>query len=367
MDESAIQSLGERVLKAVREHVERSIKALLPRIEQLEARQPEKGEKGEPGEPGKSVDTDALKSAILAEIPKPADGKSVTPEDVAPLIAEKVAEAVAAIPPPLPGKDADPELIRAEVAKAVAEIEIPKGEKGDTPDVAPIAAQLEASLANNIASLRAELAQEVTKAVAAIPPAPPGKDAEPIHPDTVRAMVLEEVRQAVALIPQAKDGAPGRDAAQLDILPSLDESRSYPRGTWASYMGGIVRAVRPTEPIIEGLEKSGWEVVVDGIAGIVTEQGEDPREITVSSLLTSGVKASTTFRVPTVIDRGVHRDSEQYKAGDGVTSGGSFWIAQKDDPPGKPGEADSGWRLAVKKGRDGKDGGDPPARGPVRI
>lgn len=55
----------------------------------------------------------------------------------------------------------------------------------------------------------------------------------------------------------------------------------------------------------------------------------------------------------TVIDRGVWRDGEFLK-GDGVTWGGSFFIAQSDTKA-KPGESDS-WRLAVKRGRDGKDG-----------
>lgn len=55
--------------------------------------------------------------------------------------------------------------------------------------------------------------------------------------------------------------------------------------------------------------------------------------------------------LPVVIDAGVYRSERGYARGDGVTFGGSFWIAQKD-APGKPGESE-GWRLAVKKGRDG--------------
>jgi integrin beta 3 len=60
------------------------------------------------------------------------------------------------------------------------------------------------------------------------------------------------------------------------------------------------------------------------------------------------------FEFPVVIDRGVWKASEEYKRGDAVSWGGSLWIAQKD-APAKPDTADSGWRLAVKKGRDGKD------------
>lgn len=58
--------------------------------------------------------------------------------------------------------------------------------------------------------------------------------------------------------------------------------------------------------------------------------------------------------LPMVIDRGVWREGQRYERGDGASWNGSFWIAQKDDPA-KPGVSNSGWRLAVKSGRDGKD------------
>jgi integrin beta 3 len=61
-----------------------------------------------------------------------------------------------------------------------------------------------------------------------------------------------------------------------------------------------------------------------------------------------------TFKWPTVIYRGVWAEAE-YSAGDAVTWGGSVWIAEKDTSA-KPDTADGGWRLAVKKGRDGKNG-----------
>jgi hypothetical protein len=61
-----------------------------------------------------------------------------------------------------------------------------------------------------------------------------------------------------------------------------------------------------------------------------------------------------TFAI--VLDRGIWKDGT-YQVGDGVTWGGSFWIAQKQTTlkPQTP-EAHDDWRLAVKKGRDGKDG-----------
>ena len=52
-------------------------------------------------------------------------------------------------------------------------------------------------------------------------------------------------------------------------------------------------------------------------------------------------------------DRGVYKADTAYQAGDGVTWGGSFWIAQRETSD-KP-ETSDAWRLAVKRGRDGKD------------
>ncbi len=71
--------------------------------------------------------------------------------------------------------------------------------------------------------------------------------------------------------------------------------------------------------------------------------------------------------LPVVIDRGVFSEGKTYEPGDGVTWGGSFWIAQETTAE-KP-DSTKGWRLAVKKGRDGKDGKIEPAAksGPIRV
>lgn len=61
-----------------------------------------------------------------------------------------------------------------------------------------------------------------------------------------------------------------------------------------------------------------------------------------------------TLKWPTVVDRGVYKAGESYDPGDAVSWGGSLWIAQQETTA-KPDTADSGWRLAVKRGRDGKD------------
>ena len=65
------------------------------------------------------------------------------------------------------------------------------------------------------------------------------------------------------------------------------------------------------------------------------------------------VKFIAEMAIPTIIDRGVYKAGETYAQGDAVTWAGSLWIAQEKTAE-KP-DSGQGWRLAVKRGRDGKD------------
>lgn len=70
--------------------------------------------------------------------------------------------------------------------------------------------------------------------------------------------------------------------------------------------------------------------------------------------------------LPVVLDRGTWKEERTYQPGDGVTAGGSYWIAQTETSA-RP-ETSKDWRLAVKRGRDGKDGIYKMApEGPVRL
>jgi hypothetical protein len=53
--------------------------------------------------------------------------------------------------------------------------------------------------------------------------------------------------------------------------------------------------------------------------------------------------------------KGIYRRDYNYAKNMGVTHSGSVWVALKDSPPKEPGEANSGWLLACKRGADGKD------------
>jgi hypothetical protein len=101
---------------------------------------------------------------------------------------------------------------------------------------------------------------------------------------------------------------------------------------------------------------------VDGVAGAMGERGFglddfDVEQVDASTVLLKFIRGDVqeTYELhfPVVVDRGVYKAGEAYPKGSGATWGGSYWIAQKDTET-KPGDGDD-WRLAVKKGRDGKD------------
>jgi len=125
-------------------------------------------------------------------------------------------------------------------------------------------------------------------------------------------------------------------------------------------MGGIVRAVRDTDPLNDATDHAaaGWRTVVNGISDADVEFSEDMRTVTFELKLTNGKSAIAHGRIPTVIHRGVYREADDYSQGDSVTHAGSTWILQTERAAGSPGSPMSGWVLSVKKGRDGKDGKD---------
>lgn len=149
-----------------------------------------------------------------------------------------------------------------------------------------------------------------------------------------------------------KDGPPGRDAMQIDVLEAIDETRSYPRGTFVRYAGGLIRAFRTTDPVTEGIEKAGWQVVVDGINEVIIDD-VDERSIRLCVSRTNGKQSEHVMRLPVMIYRGVWAEG-QYQRGDTVTSNGSTWHCERSTQE-RPGESPD-WKQLVRKGRDGKDG-----------
>jgi hypothetical protein len=151
-----------------------------------------------------------------------------------------------------------------------------------------------------------------------------------------------------------QDGSNGKDAADIDVLPAIDENKSYPKGTWASYKGGLIKSIRDTHPIGEkSLLESGWDIVVQGIQAIEVHPLDDG-EFAIKSVLTGGQDHITKMAIPAMVYKGVWKESNgAYKKGHTVTQSGSLWVCLKETET-KPGSSDD-WQLAAKRGTDGKD------------
>ncbi|EEK2666409.1 phage gp6-like head-tail connector protein [Salmonella enterica subsp. enterica serovar Montevideo] len=265
-------------------------------------------------------DVATMVSEAVAAIPVPRDGKSVTVDDITPVLQELVSNAVAEIPVPKDGKDFDPAMLKQAVEEAVSEavaaIPVPQdGKSVTTEDVQPMIQELVSASMPELPDVKSL----VNEAIAALPAAEPGKD-----------------------------GENGRDALSLEILPFIDEGKSYPRGSYATHNGGLWRAYEKTHGM------RGWECLVDGVAGIDIQQSER-RCFTLTVNRTSGASETKSFDVPVMIYQGVFKSGQEYLPGDTVTWGGSLWHCdeQTQDKPGETGS--KGWTLAAKRGRDGRD------------
>ncbi|EGZ7240204.1 phage portal protein, partial [Escherichia coli] len=163
----------------------------------------------------------------------------------------------------------------------------------------------------------------VDDAVGTIPVPRDGRDYDP-------DVLQQAVNDAVRALPAPQDG---RDATALEIIPAIDDQKSFPRGTYATHQGGLWRAYEKTHGM------RGWECLVDGVADIdVSMTGE--RSFTVVVRQSSGQRTEKTFSLPVMLYRGVFRAGETYHPGDTVTWGGSLWHCNSMTGD-KPGEAHS--------------------------
>ena len=184
-------------------------------------------------------------------------------------------------------------------------------------------------------------------------------------------------KTAAALIPTPKDGANGKDG--VDGKNGIDGVSGQKGADGVNGKDGKDGESVSAETVIASVSASferrfsdmqlSWErqardtfekavdrmpVPKDGV------NGKDALPVESIDIVQDGrnvvIKLGSTehaIKIDSVIDKGVWRD-EGYEKGDAVTYGGSLWIAQVDEPRDAPGTSKD-WRLAVKKGRDGRD------------
>lgn len=198
------------------------------------------------------------------------------------------------------------------------------------------------------------IADMVARAVAALPPpaaGADGRDGRDADEEAITAKVMASINDKLAQISIPKDGADGKDGKDgVGLADALIDRQ-----------GALV--VTLTNGTVKSL---GLVVGKDGQDGAAGNDGADAlgfddlsiefdgeRDFKFVMVRGEARKEFGPYSMPVVIDRGVWKEGA-FKRGDGVTWGGSFFIAQEDTAD-KP-ETSKAWRLAVKRGRDGKDG-----------
>ena len=190
-------------------------------------------------------------------------------------------------------------VLEAMVGRAVAAIPVPKDGADGAPGRDGEPGKDGASV--SIDDVAPVLAEMVEKAVAALPPPPKGEPGEP-----------------------GQKGEPGRDGRDASDIPMM---KSFIGEEMRMQLGAALQSFTVTTPDDGRTLSFSFDVARESVQ----------REIKTSL----------------VLDRGVWK-SGPFAKGDGVSFGGSFFIAQLDTDD-KP-ETSSAWRLAVKRGRDGRDG-----------
>jgi hypothetical protein len=294
-------------------------------------------------------------SKAVADIPVP-----TAPE--LPDIAAMVDDAVKAIelPAPIPGKDADPidmDVVKELIGAAVSAIEIPVPREPVDVDMDGVYRRVDEVLAvvkADVASIR-------------IP-----EDGKSVTLDEVKPLIDDAVSKAVAALPPARDGKDGADVmdAVIDRLGHL--ILTFSNGKTKDV--GQVVGDDGVDCDFDGVWKlinaklDSWPKPKDGI-GFDDLSVEYDGERTFKFVMSRGdQRKEYAFDVPVLIYRDLYSDAKTYVRGDSVTWDGSIWHAQVDGAKEKPGTGKE-WRLAVKKGKPGKDGvmTVPRANVPVKL
>ena len=240
--------------------------------------------------------------------------------------------------------------------------------KGIAPVILQVVSSAVAPLQVEIAALKAQLAtvkdgRDGEKGEPGAPGAA-GKDAE-VDIDAL-------VEKILALIPTPKDGETG--APGLNGKDGADGKDGIGlAGTLIDKSGALVvtlsdGTVRELGPVVG---KDG-EKGADGLQGVPGANGLHGKDGTLENIYpvlegrtlifkyheTDTPVFGWSMKLPMLLDQGVYSSEKAYETGDVTSYGGSAWICKQSCQGQQPG-TDAGadfWRLAVKRGNDGKPG-----------
>ena len=283
------------------------------------------------------------------------------------------------------GKKSDRELIfHKALAERVAELEQREAGLGEDdfaalvdkflaglPTPEPGQPGADCDMAEVKALIDGQVAETVSAAFAALPvpkdgePGEPGKDCDMeavrgIVDEMAQQAVAEQLAEAVAALPppeKGEKGEPGEPGEKGE--PGMDGKDGI----------GLADCLLDNEGNLVLTMTDGRVKQLGRVVGSDGEPGKDGKTFTLDDFdivptdertielkfINGDIAHVFELEFPVIVYRDVWKaEGEAYKRGDAVTWAGSLWIAERD-APGKPDTADCGWKLAVKRGRDGKD------------
>lgn len=188
-----------------------------------------------------------------------------------------------------------------------------------------------------------------------------GTDGKSVSIDDVLPTVMEKVQKALDAIPipkDGKDGEPGRDgkdgtSVTVEEMKAIVEAYA---STWA--LDFEKRASEVMQRTIDRLPKPKDGRDALSIENFELSLGDDLRTFTVA-LICGETRVEKSVKLPFPVYREIWKAETSYDIGDAVTWDGSVWIALKASTGSRPGEYNKSWRLAVKRGRNGRDAKEP--------
>lgn len=152
-----------------------------------------------------------------------------------------------------------------------------------------------------------------------------------------------------------RDGKDGRDAVEINILPMLEDGKSYPSGTYARHKGGLVKTTA-----------TGYDVIINGVDSEAEVMLEDGRTIERTTTYTDGTTFVRRHKFATLMHRGTWAQ-RTYDRGDCVMRDNSSWCCMAESTETMPGTSKD-WQLIARKGDRGKDANTPkPPSTPVKL
>jgi hypothetical protein len=255
------------------------------------------------------------------------------------------------------------DLVRDQVTRATAPLverlatleDRPEPKDGTSVTIDDVMPALLAAIPSPVPGTSVTIDDVMPTLLAAIPEPVPGKSVEL---DEVLAVLSPRVDEAISAIPAPKDGK----SVTIEQVKGLLESYI---STWAldferraqDILQRAIERIPAPRDGKDATELADFDLLVD----------EEARTVTLTMGTAEGAK-SVTRKASWLLDRGIYSAGKSYDRGDTVSWGGNLWIAQVDGTKTMPAEAEPEWRLAVRKGRDGRNGIDRSAEGkPVKL